>query len=189
MATKKKASKKSKPSSAKKTRAKRTPRATAKKAAPKQRRAGAAAKSKPVRAAKKKVVAKKAKPAVRPAVKARPARPRSATGATRRRDATGHIDPQYAAELLSKGRELRDSDADTAFLAKARSGDDFAEELGEEAVAEMTSGEDQRESLPDAQAEAEVGGPFVETRGRDEFARGTDASNPRSATREPFPTT
>jgi len=186
MATKKKASKKSKPaskksksSSAKKTGVKRAPRSTAK-AAPKQRKAGAAAKRKPVRAAKKKVVAKKPKPA---------ARRSSATGATRRRDATGHIDPRYAAELLSKGRELRDSDPDSAFLTRARSSDDFAEELGEEAVAEMTSGEDQRESLQDAQAEAEVGGPFVETRGRDEFARGTDESNPRSATREPFPTT
>jgi hypothetical protein len=60
---------------------------------------------------------------------------------------------------------------------------------GEEAVGTMTSGEDQSERLSGGEVEEERGGPFVKTRGGDEFARGTDRSNPRDATREPFPRT
>ena len=41
----------------------------------------------------------------------------------------------------------------------------------------------------DQVVEEEQGGPFVETNGAQEFAPGTDASNPKSAKREPFPTT
>jgi hypothetical protein len=88
------------------------------------------------------------------------------------------------------GLETRDTDVDQqAFVTESRSTDDLAEELGEEAVAEMTSGEDQRERLLDEQVDDERGGPFVETGGSQEYAGGTDASNPATATREPFPTT
>jgi hypothetical protein len=52
----------------------------------------------------------------------------------------------------------------------------------------MTSGEDQSDRL-EAEVEEERGGPFVQTRARKELARGTDKSNPRSASREPFPRT
>jgi hypothetical protein len=108
-----------------------------------------------------------------------------------RRDATGHLNPAYAADLRQKSRESRDDGgADTqAFLTKSRSRDGLAEELGEEAVSAMTSGADQSDRLLDLEVEEERGGPFVRTTGREEFALGTDKSNPRKATREPFPRT
>ena len=56
-------------------------------------------------------------------------------------------------------------------------------------VSAMTSGEGQGDRLTDLAVEEESGGPFVTTSGREEYARGTDRSNPRSATREPFPKT
>ena len=92
------------------------------------------------------------------------------------------------AELREKGHVERDGD-DAAFLRRARSRDDLAEELGEEAVGAMTSGEDQGEDHLDQIVDEEDGAPFVETSGEEEFAAGTDASNPEDATREPFPTT
>jgi hypothetical protein len=106
-----------------------------------------------------------------------------------RRDATGHLDPKYARDLRALSREHRDDQDDRAFFKRPRTGDDLAEELGEEAVETMTSGEDQSEHLTSQEVEEERGGPFVKTRASDEFARGTDRSNPRNATREPFPRT
>jgi hypothetical protein len=106
-----------------------------------------------------------------------------------RRDAAGRLDPKYARGLRALSRENRAGDDDRAFFNGPRSGDDLAEELGEEAVGTMTSGEDQSERLSGGEVEEERGGPFVKTRGGDEFARGTDRSNPRDATREPFPRT
>jgi hypothetical protein len=66
--------------------------------------------------------------------------------------------------------------------------DDLAEGLGEEFVLSATSAEaidDDR----DAPTPEEEGGPFVTTRAGNEYAKGTDASNPPDAEREPFPTT
>ena len=141
--------------------------------------------------AKRKVPVKKAttaKPAAKKkAATAKKKATKSAVGA--RRDGTGHLDPKYAAKLRRLSRESRDDTGnDRAFLQRARSKDDLAEELGEEAVATMTAGEDQSDRL-EAEVSEEVGGPFVRTTGRREYARGTDKSNPRSATREPFPKT
>lgn len=70
----------------------------------------------------------------------------------------------------------------------ARVKDDLAEELAEEFLRSATSAE---ESLPDAlevEVPEELGGPFVPSSGKQEFAKGTDASNPRSARKEAFPT-
>jgi len=106
-----------------------------------------------------------------------------------RRDATGRLDPQYARDLRALSRENRVGNNDRAFFNGPRGGDDLAEELGKEAVGSMTSGEDQSERMIAEEVEEERGGPFVKTRGGDEFARGTDRSNPRDATREPFPRT
>jgi hypothetical protein len=106
-----------------------------------------------------------------------------------RRDATGRLDPKYARDLRALSRENRTGDDDRAFFDGPRSGDDLAQELGKEAVGTMTSGEDQSERMIAEEVEEERGGPFVKTRGGDEFARGTDRSNPRDATREPFPRT
>jgi hypothetical protein len=70
----------------------------------------------------------------------------------------------------------------------ARVKDDLAEELAEEFLTSATSAE---ASLPDAldsELPEETGGPFVFSSAKQEFARGTDASNPRNAKKEAFPT-
>jgi hypothetical protein len=106
----------------------------------------------------------------------------------RRRDGTGHLDPKYASELRS--RSLEDSaerEDKRAFLGGPRSADDRAEELGEEFVETVTSGEDEGEDVLDQHVPEEDGGPFIVTSAATEFANGTDASNPEDATREPFP--
>lgn len=130
-------------------------------------------------------------PAAKPAATApKGAEPETAaTRPVRRRDATGHLDPAYAASLLALSGEGREPHDDRAFLERARSNEPLAEQLGEEFVTTVTSGGDMGEELLDQESVEERGGPFVETSGRTEFARGTDASNPRSAEREPFPTT
>ena len=106
-----------------------------------------------------------------------------------RRDATGHLNPKIEADFLRQREEEHASDDENrAFLGgKLRAHDDLAEVLGEETVAAMTSGEGQGEEVADQVVEEESGGPFVETSGSQEFAEGTDASNPETAEREPFP--
>ena len=188
----KKPSAKAAPAKAKKLSAKAAP-AKAKAAAAKAKAAAAKAKA---AAAKAKAAPAKAKAAPAKAAKAKAATAKAATAkaatakAAPRRDATGHLNPKYAAELRARSRESReDHGNDDAFLRKSRAHDTLAEELGEDAVATMTSGEDQSERLQDQEVEEERGGPFVHTSAREEYARGTDKSNPRDATREPFPTT
>lgn len=136
------------------------------------------------KSAAKKSAAKKSAAAKKTATKKRAAAKKKAFV---RRDAAGHVTPKYARDLLARNRDRRDEGRDDrAFLRGARSKDDLAEELGEEAVATMTSGEDQGDRL-EVEVDEERGGPFLTTRAGQEFARGTDESNPRSATREPFP--
>jgi hypothetical protein len=93
----------------------------------------------------------------------------------------------YAKDLLGRGGARAERDA--AFIDRPHSKDDLAEELGEQAVETMTSGEDEGEDLADQDVPEERGGPFVVTTAGTEFAEGVDASNPRGAKREPFPTT
>ena len=95
---------------------------------------------------------------------------------------------RYAAELRERIRDSEPPKDDSrAFLGGKR--DDLAEQLGEEAVEKMTSGEDDGEDVANQEVAEETGGPFVVTSGGTEFASGTDASNPEGADREPFPTT
>lgn len=126
-----------------------------------------------------------------PAAKAPAAKAKANTLHAPRRDATGHLNPKYAADLRARSRESHeDLGSESAFLvSSSRSRDTLAEELGEDAVSTMTSGEDQSERLQDLEVEEERGGPFVRTTARQEYGLGTDKSNPRDATREPFPTT
>jgi hypothetical protein len=111
----------------------------------------------------------------------------------RRRDATGHIDPQYARELLAKARETRNEDdgpdSTRAFITGNRSNDELAEELGEAFVEAITSGEESEAGRRDQVTPDEYGGPFVYTSGREEYALDTDESNIAEATREPLPRT
>jgi hypothetical protein len=141
----------------------------------------AKAKLKPT--AKVKATAKKSKPVARPQKKATAKKPRV------RRDATGHLDPAYARDLLRLSRQNAEHDDDRAFLIGERADDALAQELGAEFVETVTSGEDEGVELRDESVVEEEGGPFVTTTEATEFAREPDASNPIDATREPFPKT
>ena len=119
----------------------------------------------------------------------KPAANGTKAGSVKRIDGAGHVDPAHAARLLELSRETHGKDDDRGFVKRHRSQEAIAEELGESAVNNMTSGED---TLPDANDEAtdeETGGPFVESSASQEFAEGTDESNIAEATREPFPKT
>jgi len=61
--------------------------------------------------------------------------------------------------------------------------------MGETWVATATSGEDESQEVYSQNVPEDEGGPFVPTTGGQEFAEGTDASNPEGAKREPFPRT
>lgn len=175
----KKVAKKAAGKSAPKKAARRAKAATASKSPPKKGAKKAVAKSAPKKGAAKKAV--KAKPVTRKAA------PKSKS--VSRRDATGHLDPQYAKELHALSVEVEEPTTERAFIQGTSSKDGLAEELGEEFVESITSGEDDaQEKLSEAVAEDE-GGPFVVTTGGTEFADGTDASNPEEATQEPFPKT
>jgi hypothetical protein len=91
--------------------------------------------------------------------------------------------------MTSRKRQGR-RDSGDAFLREGahHTRDDLAEGLAEDFIASATTGEEQGEESHEAIAPEEEGGPFVPSRGKVEFARGTDASNPRGAEREPFPT-
>jgi RNA polymerase primary sigma factor len=120
----------SKKSAAKKTAAKKT---AAKKTAAKKT---AAKKTAAKKTAAPKRIAKKTAPAAPPEAAAK--RP-----AVHLRDATGHLDPQYEADLLARsGQSVGD---EHAFLGRPRSGDDLAEQLGEGFVEAVTTGESDAE--------------------------------------------
>lgn len=150
----------------------------------------AAAPKKKARAAEvrlKKKIAPKAKAAAKPAKK----RVVSRAPARQRRDPTGHLDPQYAAELRERSEEgvTKDPNRDGFLDDDNTTTDDLAEGLAEQAVSAMTTGEDEGEEALNRPVLEEVGGPFVVTPAATEFAPGTDASNPKGAKVEPFPKT
>jgi hypothetical protein len=76
----------------------------------------------------------------------------------RRRDATGHLDPRYAAELLERSRENQTSDPPPAGFVNNES-DDLAEELAEEFVRAATSAEDGDSDAGDELITGELGVP------------------------------
>jgi hypothetical protein len=177
MATKKKAKKAAKKSTARARKA-----APARKAAKKRAAAAKAPKRRKVRAAARKPAAAK-KPArakARATAKAKPA-------VVRRRDRPGHIDPKYGKELRTRS-EPPEPDPES-FFGGPHATDDLSEEMGEEVVSTATTGEYEAEQVREQDVPEEVGGPFVETTGREEYGHGTDPSNPKGATREPFPRT
>jgi hypothetical protein len=134
-------------------------------------------------AALKPAAPKKPTPAAKKA-----AAPKKVLTPIHRRDGAGHLDPEYAAALLAQSGH-HDDDGRAFLGGKSRSKDDLAEELGEEFVQSATSGEADGEESLNRYVEEESGGPFVGSTGGTEFAEGTDASNPASAEREPFPKT
>jgi hypothetical protein len=187
MATKKKAKKAAKKSTARARKAAPARKAAKKKAAaakaPKRSVARAAAR-KPAKVTKAKAKVK-AKVKVKAKAKAMKAKP--VAKAVVRRDRAGHIDPKYGRELR-KLSEPPEPDPES-FFGGPRSNDDLSEEMGEEVVATATTGEYEAEAVREQEVSEEVGGPFVETTGREEYGHGTDPSNPKSSTREPFPRT
>jgi len=93
--------------------------------------------------------------------------------------------------LFEPHRRGRTDDAD-AFIpdpdgGPARIADDLAENLAEEYLESATSGEAVAEEAQDEIVPEELGGPFVESTAEQEFAAGTDASNPEDAEAEPLP--
>jgi hypothetical protein len=107
-------------------------------------------------------------------------------GVTQRADdargAFPHVDPEH----------LRRTDTADAFIGDpddggVRTDDDLAEVLGEEFVHSATSAEASTEDALDQVVSEEIGGPFIESSPEEEFADGTDASNPPDATQEPLP--
>ena len=83
-------------------------------------------------------------------------------------------------------------DSAAAFLPEPDGGrlvapDDLAELLAEDFVMGATSGNDADNDEHEEVVPEELGGPFVETAASDEFAGGTDESNPEDATPEPLP--
>ena len=87
------------------------------------------------------------------------------------------------------------SDDGNAFIpdpedGPARTRDDLAENLAEEYLQGATSGgEPMAEEQNDMVTPEELGGPFVETSAREEFADGIDESNPIDAEPAPLPLT
>jgi hypothetical protein len=150
-------------------------------------------KKKPATAKKKAVAAKPARPKPRPAAKKRAARastPAAKAAPLRRRDGAGHLDAKYAATLREKSREGRVRDSDEAFIGRSgHAKDELAEAMGESWVETATSGEDDNEEVFNQSVPEDDGGPFVPSTAGQEFAEGTDASNPKQSKREPFPKT
>jgi len=63
-----------------------------------------------------------------------------------RRDATGHLLPQYEKDLLELAQESHsDDDGNSAFVSRPTSKDELAERLGEDVVKTATSGEQAEE--------------------------------------------
>ncbi len=156
-------------------------RASAKKSTAKR---GAAKKSTAKKASAKKPVAKTA--SAKKLVAKRPAKaasPKNGKPVVKRRDGTGHLDPAYEADLRAR-IEAEPKDDDRAF-----GGDALGNELGEEFVETVTSGEDEGTEIRDQNVTEELGGPFTVTSAGTEFAGDVDESNPEEATREPFPRT
>jgi hypothetical protein len=95
-------------------------------------------------------------------------------------------DPAHTKRLLA--RRLRDTDPEP-FISTLKTSEPLAEHLGESFIEAATMGEAVEEDVVNEEVPEELGGPFVVSPAREEFAPGTDASNPKGAEREPFPKT
>jgi hypothetical protein len=141
------------------------------------------------KASPKKGLARKTpgKPAKAGVPKAKPAAP------ARRTAGKTSPSPAGAKNGASRHKNARRDGAlaflpDPTVIGHRRVRDDLAEELGEEFVAAVTSGE-AVDDARDAPVPEEDGGPFVTTTANSQYGQGTDESNPEDAEREPFPTT
>jgi hypothetical protein len=159
-------------------------------AAPKKAKKKAAARKKAAAPKKATAPEKAAKSVAAPRKKRAPAAAKVKVSPVRRRDGAGHLDAAYAAMLREKSLEGRTRDSDEAFIGRSgHSSDNLAEAMGETLVLTATSGEDENEDVFNQDVPEDAGGPFVTTTAGQEFAEGTDASNPKRSKREAFPKT
>jgi hypothetical protein len=94
-----------------------------------------------------------------------------------------------AAPMLGSRRRTDTADA---FMpdpedGPARIKDDLAEVLAEDFLRSATSGDNVDDEVMEQVVAEEFGGPFVESSADEEFAEGTDESNPIDAVPEPLP--
>lgn len=106
-----------------------------------------------------------------------------------RRDATGHLDPEYERKLLEASQTNRSRDGDGRAFIDGAAPEELSEELGEAFIQAATSGEDAELERRESVMTEESGGPFVPSTAGQEFAGGTDESNIPEATREALPRT
>jgi hypothetical protein len=106
-----------------------------------------------------------------------------------RRDATGHLDPEYERKLLEASQANRARDGGDRAFIDAAAREELSEELGEAFIQAATSGEDAELERRESVIPEESGGPFVPSTAGQEFAGGTDESNIPEATREALPRT
>jgi acetoin utilization protein AcuB len=92
-----------------------------------------------------------------------------------------------APKKRKKKIRIRVGDAFISSDPTHRVADDLAETLAEQYLSSVTSGEEAGEEAHESQVSEEEGGPFIITRGKDEFAKGVDPSNPPGSLREPLP--
>lgn len=78
--------------------------------------------------------------------------------------------------------------ANALSIETANGADELGEQLGEIFVENITGADDAAMDRSAMETIEEVGGPFIVTTATDEFALGTDASNPPDADREAQPT-
>ena len=106
-----------------------------------------------------------------------------------RRDATGHLDPEYQRKLMEASGKNRSKEDETRAFIDGAAREELSEELGEAFVQAVTSGEDAETERRESVTPDESGGPFVPSTAGQEFAGGTDESNIPEATREALPRT
>jgi hypothetical protein len=96
------------------------------------------------------------------------------------------LPPSKRHEVPEDERVERDGEPGQVFVG-ADTEDEEAQQLGEEFVRSVTSGEEAESEMEEEAQVEEQGGPFVITTARQEFAYDSDESNPPGTEREPFP--
>ena len=96
------------------------------------------------------------------------------------------LPPNKRHEVEEDERVEREGEPGRVFV-DADTEDEEAQQLGEEFVRSVTSGEEAESEMEEEAQVEEQGGPFVITTAREEFAYDSDESNPPGTEREPFP--
>jgi hypothetical protein len=103
------------------------------------------------------------------------------------RPAAHRLPPAQRHSVEADEPRERAGDAEEKAFVGTDTQEDEAQELGEEFVRSVTSGEEAESEMEEEEAVEEEGGPFVQTSARTEYGFGTDESNPPDAEKSPFP--